>query len=130
MTIFILQKSITDLKAPVRRCAFHTEAETLQAFLGEMIEKNARTKKTNAEYIRLFDEFSENKAERFVYERKREKFSVPAMQEFAYTAFADKLFLVKNVTQNVLYEDLGQRLNLHEGDEIALIRLKFIRGPI
>lgn len=128
--IFLLQKSITDIKSPVRKIPYETNAVTLRDLLYEMVEKNAKGEREVTDLIALFDKLTERGGERFVYENQKAKFSVPQMKEFVCTAFEDKVFLVKNVTKQILYESLCRNLDVSENDEIVLIKLKYMRGMI
>ncbi|MCM1295999.1 MAG: hypothetical protein NC311_10700 [Muribaculaceae bacterium] len=129
MNIFILQKSITDLKAPVIKKPFDTRAATLGEFICEMVDKNASAKPDAVDKIELFDALADS-ADRITYERKKRKFSVREMRDFALSAFGDKIYMVKNVTKDVLYETTAQSTEFSENDEIALIKLKYVRGVI
>ena len=130
MNIFILQKSITDLKAPVSRKPYETNAVTLGDFICEMVEKNATAKPAAVNRIELFDALVSAGADRIAYDRKKRKFSVKEMCDFALQAFEDRIYIVKNVTKNVQYEAISQNMELSENDEIALIKLKYVRGVI
>lgn len=130
MNIFILQKSITDLKAPIIRKPYDTNAETLGDFICEMVERNATAKPAAVDRIELFDAIIENGGDRFSYDGKKRKFSVADMRDFALQAFEDKIYLVKNVTKDITYEAIAQDMQLSENDEIALIKLKYVRGVI
>lgn len=44
MNIFILRKSITDLKNPIFKSEYVTHAETVGGFIREMVEKNYAVK--------------------------------------------------------------------------------------
>ena len=128
--IFLLQKSITDLRSPLRKIPYETSAVTLRELLYEMVEKNERGENVETDLLALFDKLNERGNGRFVYENKKAKFSLPQMQEFVCTAFEDNVFLVKNVTKQIQYESLSQNLEVSENDEIALVKLKYIRGMI
>lgn len=130
MNIFILQKSIADLKAPIIRKPYDTNAETLGDFICEMVERNATAKPADVDRIELFDALTANGADRIAYDGKRAKFSVADMRDFALRAFEDKIYLVKNVTKDITYEAIAQDMRLSENDEIALIKLKYMRGVI
>lgn len=130
MNIFILQKSITDLKAPIMRKSYETHAVTLGDFICEMVERNATAKPAAVDRIELFDALASIGADRIAYDGKKRKFSVKDMRDFALQAFEDRIYLVKNVTKNVQYESIAQDMVLSENDEIALIKLKYVRGVI
>ncbi len=130
MNIFILQKSIANLKSPTVRKPFDTHASTLGDFICEMVEKNSAKKTEKKDRIELFDALESCRSDRFVYDRKTKKFSVDEMKEFALQAFADKIYIVKNVTKNINYESVSADTEFSENDEIALIKLKYVRGAI
>ena len=120
--IFLLQKSITDLRSPLRKIPYETSAVTLRELLYEMVEKNERGENVETDLLELFDKLNERGNGRFVYENKKAKFPLPQMQEFVCTAFEDNVFLVKNVTKQIQYESLSQNLEVSENDEIALVK--------
>lgn len=130
MQVYILQKSITDVKSQMTRKPFVTQATTLGQFICEMVEKNATAKDVPANRIELFDALVASGNDRISYGTEKKTFSAEEMKEFALQAFADKVYLVKNVTKDILYEGVAQDMQLSEGDEIALIKLKYIRGAI
>ena len=131
MDIFILQKkSLTDLKDPLRRNAYTTIAQTLGELIDEMVVKNAAKKPDAPDYLAVFDSLVESAETRFAYEKRKAKYSVKDMQAFARQAFDDKIYIVKNVTKGVQYSALDEPLELTDGDEIAIIKLKYVRGPI
>ena len=131
MDIFILQKkSLTDLKAPIQRNEYSTTAVTLGELIDEMVARNARKKPTAPDYLAIFDGLTEAGETRFAYGSRKAKYSLAEMQEFARQAFEDKIYIVKNVTSGVQYGALDDPLNLTVGDEIALIKLKYVRGFI
>lgn len=131
MNIYILQKSITDLKTPVIRKAYDTTASTVREFISEMVERDASKKTEPTDRIELSDALEKSGGDRFVYDRQKPpKFTVPEMQAFAVQAFEDKIYLIKNVTKNIMYERADEKTEFSENDEIALIKLKFIRGVL
>ena len=131
MEIFILQKkSMTDLKEPIRSNAYVTTAQTLGELIDEMVNKNTAKDKTAPDYLAVFDDLTATAETRFAYEKRKAKFSVADMQAFARQAFDDKIYIVKNVTSGVQYSTLDEPLELTSGDEIAIIKLKYVRGLI
>ena len=131
MDIFILQKkSLTDLKSPIQRNAYCTAAVTLGELIDEMVARNAQKKPSAPDYLSIFDGLTEAGETRYAYESRKAKYTVSEMQEFARQAFDDKIYLVKNVTSGVQYASLDEPLNLNSGDEIAFIKLKYVRGFI
>lgn len=130
MNIFILQKSIADIKSPTVRKSYDTSATTVGDFICEMVDRNATAKTKSADKIELFDALEKSRADRYIYEGKKAKFSPADMREFALGAFADKIYIVKNVTKNINYESVSDLTRFSENDEIALIKLKYVRGAI
>ncbi len=130
MNIFILQKSISDIKSPTVRKPYETSAATLGEFICEMVDRNATAKAKSQDKIELFDALEKSRADRYVYEGKKAKFSAAEMREFALQAFADKIYIIKNVTKNITYETVSDLTRFSENDEIALIKLKYMRGVI
>ncbi len=130
MKIFILQKSIADIKSPTVRKIYETNAATVGEFICEMVDRNAAAKAKPCDKIELFDALEKSRADRYVYEDKKAKFSPADMREFALQAFADKIYLIKNVTKNINYESISDLTEFSENDEIALIKLKYVRGVI
>ena len=131
MDIFILQKkSLTDLKTPIRRNEYTTAAATLGELIDEMVERNTHKKPDAPDYLAIFDGLTEANETRYAYESRKAKYKLSEMQEFARQAFEDKIYLVKNVTSGVQYGALDELLNLTDGDELAFIKLKYVRGFI
>ncbi len=130
MKIFILQKSIGDIKSPTVRKPYETGAATVGEFICEMVDRNAAAKSESADKIELFDALEQSRADRYVYEGKKAKFSPADMREFALQAFADKIYIIKNVTKDVNYGSVSDFTRFSENDEIALIKLKYVRGAI
>ncbi len=104
MKIFILRKSLADLKNPVVRNAYETDAQTVQEFICEMAEKNYRKKPTR-------DSLEESKA-------------------WALSEFSDGSYYIVNRTRDCKYERPDEETAFCEGDEIVLIKLKYLRGII
>jgi len=130
MKIFILQKSIADIKSPTVRKPYETSAETVGGFISEMVDRNSSAKTGKVDKIELFDALEKNRADRYAYEGKKAKFSPEEMREFAIQAFADKIYIIKNVTKDINYESITDPTRFSENDEIALIKLKYVRGAI
>lgn len=51
--IFLLQKSITDLRSPLRKIPYETSAATLRELLYEMVEKNERGENVETDLLLL-----------------------------------------------------------------------------
>ncbi len=130
MKIFILQKSIADIKSPTVRKPYETNAATVGGFILEMVDKNSASKTEKVDKIELFDALEKSRADRYAYGGKKAKFSSEEMREFALQAFADKIYIIKNVTKNLNYESVSDPTRFSENDEIALIKLKYVRGAI
>lgn len=104
MKIYILRKSISNLKNPIEKKQYDTQVKSVSEFIGEMTERNYKVRPIDAtleECIRM-----------------------------ALDDFADGCFYIVNATQNVRYGRLDEMLNLCEGDEIMLVKLKYVRGII
>ncbi|MDE5654536.1 MAG: hypothetical protein K2I46_02890, partial [Clostridia bacterium] len=104
MKIHILRKSISSLKTPIERKEYLTHAVTVREFLSEMVERNYKARPI------------EDKLEDCV--------------QVALDDFSDGCFYIVNATQNNKYADLDEKLNLCDGDEIMLVKLKYVRGII
>ena len=102
--IFICRKSLSDLKNPIVKEEYTTVAATVEELIREMVAKN--------------------------YEKRPVKESLAACQALAEEQFEDGGYYIVNATLNMRYGDLRQALQLTEGDELVLIRLKYIRGCI
>ncbi len=50
--------------------------------------------------------------------------------QVALDDFTDGCFYIVNATQNIKYIALDEKLNLSNGDEIMLVKLKYVRGFI
>jgi hypothetical protein len=50
--------------------------------------------------------------------------------QVALDDFTDGCFYIVNATQNIKYITLDEKLNLSNGDEIMLVKLKYVRGFI
>lgn len=104
MKIFILKKSLSDLKNPIARSEYQTSAATVGEFICEMVEKN--------------------------YAKRPVKDSLAACKALARDEFSDGSFYVVNKTKDVKYESLSDETAFAEGDEVVLIKLKYVRGLI
>ena len=104
MKIYVLRKSISNLKTPIEKREYDTQATSVREFISEMAERNYKARPiecTLDECIRM-----------------------------ALDDFADGCCYIVNATQNVRYVSLDDKLNLCEGDEIMLVKLKYVRGII
>ena len=104
MKIYILRKSLSSLKTPVKRKEYDTQALTVREFISEMVELNYNVRPidcTLEECVRL-----------------------------ARDDFSDGCCYIVNATQNIKYADLDEELNLCEEDEVMLVKLKYVRGII
>ena len=103
MKIFILQKSITNLKNPIKKSEYNTEAKTIKEFIVEMVSNNYQNYKKGilSEHI-----------------------------DYALNEFMDGSYYIINQTRNIKYISLDDMMNISEGDEIMLIKLKYNRGFI
>ncbi|MBD5132091.1 MAG: hypothetical protein HDT28_05835 [Clostridiales bacterium] len=104
MKIYLLRKSITDLKNPIVRTEYETSASTVREFVTEMVNKN--------------------------YAARRVKDSLADCIAVALTEFEDGGYYVVNTTRDIKYSALDQDLEMHENDEVVLIKLKYLRGII
>ncbi len=130
MEVYILQKSVSDPRSPVRRVPYRTQAVTLRDLLCEMVQKNAGAETAGPDPLKRLDEWLRGGGERLTFGRERVKFSPEEMREFVCAAFEDKVFLVRNVTRGRQYEALSERLELGEHDELVFVKLKYLRGMI
>lgn len=104
MDIFILRKSISDLKNPIIRHAYVTHARTVGEFICEMVQKNYAARPVNM--------------------------SLDECERTALDEFGDGSYYMINQTKNIKYSDVGQETEMSDGDEIVLIKLKYVRGII
>lgn len=104
MKIYIARKSISDLKHPVVRREYRTDAVTVEGFIREMVAKN--------------------------YEAKPVKDSLADCQALALSEFENGGYYIVNVAKDIRYAALNEALRLDEGDELVLIKLKYVRGMI
>ncbi|MDE7164828.1 MAG: hypothetical protein K2O04_05355 [Clostridiales bacterium] len=104
MNIFILKKSLSDLKNPIVKCEYDTDAKTVGGFICEMVEKNYRKKKPNM--------------------------TLEECKQLAMDEFSDGSYYIVNTTQDIKYSVLEQATEFCEGDEVVLIKLKYLRGII
>lgn len=103
MNIFILRKSITDLKYPIVRSEYVTNAETVGEFIREMVQKNYAVKPRG---------------------------ELDDCIQTALDEFCDGSYYIINNTKNIRYSAVEQAVEMSDGDEIILIKLKYVRGII
>ena len=103
MDIFILRKSITDLKNPIVKSEYVTHAETVGGFIREMVEKNYAVKPAG---------------------------TLDDCIQTALDEFSDGSYYIINNTKNIRYSAAEQATEMSDGDEIILIKLKYVRGII
>lgn len=101
MKIFILQKSITDLKNPIIKKEYETSALTIRDLITEMVTKNYKNYKKG-----ILEDHITNALEQFI----------------------DGSFYIVNQSKNIKYINLDEDLNISCDDELVLIKLKYIRG--
>lgn len=104
MKIYVLRKSISNLKTPIEKREYDTQAESAREFISEMVERNYKVRPIDC--------------------------SLEECVQMALDDFSDGCCYIVNATQNVRYGDLDERLELCEGDEIMLVKLKYVRGII
>lgn len=104
MKIYILRKSISDIKTPIVKREYETEAITVRDFITEMVTRNYAT--------RSIKETLEN-----------------CIGDACYD-FEDGCIYIVNTTQDVKYFSLGEDMKLRDGDELMIIKLKYVRGII
>ncbi len=104
MKIFILKKSISDLKNPIERVEYETEANTVERFICEMVEKN--------------------------YARRPVKDALAECKRLALDEFRDGGYYIVNQTKNHKYKDAAEPVGFAEGDEVVLIKLKYVRDML
>lgn len=104
MKIYICQKSISDLKNPIVKKEYETDAATVQAFIEEMVQKNY-TKRPIAD-------------------------SLQECQSLAVSEFTDGSYYIVNTTKDRKYRSVDEETDFSEGDEVVLIKLKYVRGII
>lgn len=104
MKIYILHKSLSDIKKPIVRSVYYTTAITIREFIKEMVEKN--------------------------YNLHPIKESLEACIQNALDDFTDGVCYIINTTQGLQYSELNEVLNFSEEDEIMLVKLKLVRGII
>ena len=104
MKIYILKKSLSSLKTPIERKEYSTQALTVREFISEMVERNYKARPIDC--------------------------PLEECANLALDDFSDGCFYIVNVTQDVKYVDLDEKLNLCEEDEIMLVKLKYVRGII
>ena len=104
MKIFILKKSLSDLKNPVVKCEYDTAAHTVDEFICEMVEKN--------------------------YRKKMPNMGLDECMRLAMDEFSDGSYYIVNTTKDIKYSVLEQATEFGEGNEVVLIKLKYVRGII
>ena len=104
MKIYILRKSLSNLKTPIEKREYDTYALTVRDFISEMVERNYKARPIHD--------------------------TLEGCVQTATDDFFDGCIYIVNSTQKVKYTDLDERLNLCEGDEIMLVKLKYVRGII
>ena len=104
MKIYILKKSITDLKNPILKKEYETNSNDIKEFISEMVTKN--------------------------YKNYNTKDSLEECINHALNEFIDGSYYIVNKTKDIQYKNLDDNLLLNELDEIILIKLKYVRGII
>lgn len=104
MKIYIVKKSAGDIKGLTAKCEYDTSAATVGEFITEMIEKNYA--------VKPIDDSVEN--------------CVRAAKD----DFSDGGYYIVKVKTGEKYTSLDESLELEEGDELALIKLKMLRGIV
>ena len=103
MKVYILKKSITDLKNPIIKKEFETNSKTVQDLIIEMVSKNYTNKI---------------------------KDSLTECIKYAIEEFIDGSYYIINKTKDIYYKTIDEQLLLNEEDELILIKLKYVRGII
>lgn len=103
MKIYILQKSLTDLKKPIIKKDYETFANTIKEFISEMVSKNYTTSIRN---------------------------SLDECISLALTEFTDGSYYIINQSKGIKYTNLNDEMDISPEDEIVLIKLKYIRGIV
>lgn len=103
MKIYILKKSLSDLKNPIIKTEYETNANTLEDFIIEMVTKNYN---------------------------KKIKEKLEECIELALTEFVDGSYYVVNRSKDIKYTSLQDKMNFSSEDEVVLIKLKFVRGIV
>lgn len=104
MKIYILKKSLSDLKNPIERIEYETEARTVEQFICEMVEKN--------------------------YKRRPVKYTLSECKRLASDEFCDGGYYIVNQTKNHRYKDVAETVGFSAGNEVVLIKLKYVRGML
>ncbi len=102
MIVKLLKKSLTAIKNTES-----VECETDAATVGEFIEERVRINYDKSVGISL-NECIEN----------------------ALFGFENSAFYIVNTTKDIKYAALDEELRLDDGDELAIIKLKYIRGVV
>lgn len=103
MKIYILKKSLSDLKNPIIKNEYETNAITVEEFISEMVTKNYNNK-------------VKDKIENCI--------------NLALTEFSDGSYYIVNQTKGIKYQSLKDNMKLDDNDEIILIKLKYVRGIV
>lgn len=103
MKIYILRKSLSDLKNPIIKNEYETYSLTVKDFISEMVSKNYNNK--------IKDSLNE-------------------CINLALDEFVDGSYYIVNQTKNIKYTSIDEDLNIEEADEIVLIKLKYVRGIV
>ena len=103
MKIYILRKSLSDLKNPIIKKQYDTNSLNIKDFITEMVIKNYN---------------------------KNIKDSIDLCINLAIDEFIDGSYYIVNKTKNIKYENILDELKIDEYDEIILIKLKYVRGII
>ena len=104
MNVYILRKSITDLKNPIIKKEYETNSNNVKEFISEMVTKN--------------------------YNNYNSKDSLEECINHAFNEFIDGSYYIVNKTKDIQYKNLDDNLLISELDEIVLIKLKYVRGII
>ncbi len=103
MKIYILRKSLSDLKNPIIKKEYDTNSLNIKDFITEMVIKNYN---------------------------KNIKDSIDLCINLAIDEFIDGSQYIVNKTKNIKDEHILDELKIDEYDEIILIKLKYVRGII
>lgn len=111
MKIYILRKSITDLKNPIIKNEYITKSVTVKDLITEMVIKNYEKYLLANNALKKIDDLNTN-------------------IKYALEEFVDGSFYIINNSKNHKYNNLSDLLDIEENDEIILIKLKYVRGII
>ena len=104
MKIRLIQKSLSDPDRPVSHIECETSALTVRDFISESVSAN--------------------------YARKPARESLAECITLAEDNFVGSGFYIVNTTANHRYTALDEPLSASENDELAIIKLKYVRGMI